>query len=140
MNGFYEWRHFAKKTYPYFIYPKDRSYFCLAGIWEEWTNRETGEIKKTCSIITTAAKSLMEQIHNTKMRMPLILDVADAKRWISPDLTKPDIENLLKPFGASGMDFHTVSRLLTSCTEDSNVPEVILREEYEELPVMLLAE
>ncbi|MCE7056282.1 hypothetical protein LZF95_16485 [Algoriphagus sp. AGSA1] len=46
----------------------------------------------------------------------------------------------MKPFGASGMGFHTVSRLLASRTEDSNVPEVILREEYEELPVMPLAE
>ncbi len=99
VNGFYEWRHFGKKTYPYFIYPKDRSYFCLAGIWEEWTDRETGEIKKTCSIITTAANPLMEQIHNTKMRMSLILNVTDAKRWISPDLKKPDIEILMKPFG-----------------------------------------
>ncbi|TXD80041.1 SOS response-associated peptidase [Algoriphagus ratkowskyi] len=42
------------------------SIFALAGIWEEWTDKETGEIKKTYSIITTEANSLMSQIHNTK--------------------------------------------------------------------------
>lgn len=72
------------------------------------------------------------------MRIPLFLNIADAKKWISPDLNKPDIENLMKLFGASGMDSHTVSRLLTSQTADSNVPEVILREEYEALAVMVL--
>ena len=138
VNGFYEWRHYAKKTYPYFIYPKGRSYFCLGGIWEEWTDKESGEIKKTCSIITTPANQLMEQIHNTKKRMPLIMDITEAKRWISPELKKQDIEDLMKPFHAKGMESHTVSRLLTSRVEDSDVPEVILMEKYEELPEMMM--
>ena len=138
VNGFYEWRHFAKKTYPYFIFPKEESYFCLAGIWEEWTDKDTGEIKRTCSIITTSANPLMEEIHNTKKRMPLILDLADAKRWISSDLKKPEIEAIMNPYPVSGMDYHTVSRLLTSRTEDSNVSEVTAPQEYAELPEMAI--
>ena len=134
VNGFYEWRHFDEKTYPYFIFPKEESYFCLAGLWEEWTDKETGEIKRTCSIITTSPNPLMSEIHNTKERMPLILDLAAAKRWISADLKKLEIEAIMKPYPVSGMDYHTVSRLLTSRTEDSNVPEVTEPQEYAELP------
>lgn len=91
VSGFYEWRHFKKKTYPYFIHPEDLSFFQLAGIWEEWTDKETGEIKRTCSIITTAENPLMEQIHNTKKRMPLILDQEAAIKWVYSELTKEEI-------------------------------------------------
>ena len=70
--------------------------------------------------------------------MPLILDLAAAKRWISSDLKKPELEAIMKPYPVSGMDYHTVSRLLTSRTEDSNVPEVTAPEEYAELPELVV--
>lgn len=134
VTGFYEWRHFKKKTYPYFIYPEGSKVYFLAGIWEEWTDKETGEIKRTCSILTTAANGMMEQIHNTKKRMPLILDSINARKWLSPGLNKEEIESLMKPLATSKMKAHTISRLVTSRTENSNVPEVAARKDYEELP------
>ena len=36
VEGFYEHHHFGKKTYPYFIYLKDRPHFALAALWEQW--------------------------------------------------------------------------------------------------------
>ena len=137
VTGFYEWRHYRSKTYPYFIHPHDRSYFALAGIWEEWTDKETGEIKRTCSIITTEANPLMAQIHNTKKRMPLILDRESALKWISSDLTKEEIKALMNPVSMDKMEAHTISRLVTSRTEKSNVEQVVEQEEYEELPPLL---
>tara|TARA_R110002020_G_scaffold184079_3_gene380847 strand:- start:40 stop:462 length:423 start_codon:yes stop_codon:yes gene_type:complete len=137
VTGFYEWRHFKKKTYPYFIYPKDNNLYLLAGIWEEWTDKETGEIRKTCSIITTAANSLMEQIHNTKKRMPLILDADNAGKWVSSGLEKEEIETLMKPIETSKMKAHTISRLVTSRTENSNVKKVEEQMRYEELPELV---
>ena len=137
VNGFYEWRHFKSKTYPYFIYPENTKVYLLAGIYEEWTDKETGEIRKTCSIITTAANGLMEQIHNTKKRMPLILDSANAREWLNSGLVKEEIKTLMPPLEASKMKAHTISRLVTSRTENSNVAEVIEKEVYEELPQLL---
>jgi putative SOS response-associated peptidase YedK len=137
VSGFYEWRHFKKKTYPYFIYPENNNLYQLAGIWEEWTDKETGEIRKSCSIITTAANGMMEQIHNTKKRMPLILDAENARIWVSSGLEKEEIESLMKPIEASKMKAHTISRLVTSRTENSNVAEVAAKEEYDELPKLL---
>ena len=137
VTGFYEWRHYKKKTYPYFINPENRKVFLLAGIWEEWTDKETGEIKRTCSIITTAANTMMEQIHNTKKRMPLILDSVNARGWVSDGLAKEEIESLIKPLAVSKMDAHTISRLVTSRTENSNVKEVVEQEGYEELPELV---
>jgi hypothetical protein len=41
-----------------------------------WTDRDTGETKDTVAIITTKANKLMEQVHNSKMRMPVVFTAA----------------------------------------------------------------
>ena len=38
----------------------------MAGIWQPWTDRETGEYVETFAIVPIKASKLMEQIHNTK--------------------------------------------------------------------------
>jgi putative SOS response-associated peptidase YedK len=81
-DGFYEWREFNGKKYPYFIFLKDKNVFSFAGIWEEWIDRWTGEVLKTFSVLTTDANPLMEQIHNTKRRMPVILPREREMDWI----------------------------------------------------------
>jgi putative SOS response-associated peptidase YedK len=47
--------------------------FAFAGIYSHWKDADTDEEIKTYSILTTAANKLMSKIHNTKMRMPVIL-------------------------------------------------------------------
>jgi putative SOS response-associated peptidase YedK len=44
----------------------------MAGIWQPWTDKATGEYVETFSIVTTKANKLMEQVHNSKTRMPTI--------------------------------------------------------------------
>ena len=46
-SGFYDWRDYNSKKYPYYIYLKDRELFSFAGIYESWTDRETGELINT---------------------------------------------------------------------------------------------
>ncbi len=71
----------------------------FAGLWESWTDAETGDELQSCTIITTAANDLVEQYH-PKKRMPVILDTEDERsRWLSPDIVeRPPIEDLLRPF------------------------------------------
>lgn len=99
-SGFYEWRHYkpagAKKeiAYPYFISLKEQPLFYMAGIYQPWTDKETGETMDTFSIVTTKANALMEQIHNKKKRMPTILNEAQAAEWISPNVSESKIMEL----------------------------------------------
>lgn len=132
-DGFYEWRLFQGRKYPYFIYLKDKTVFSFAGIWEEWVDRAGGEVRRTYSILTTEANSLMEKIHNTKKRMPVILPVAAERHWLRNDLTQAEILELTRPLDASLLQAHTISKLITSRTENRNVPAVQQYFNYPEL-------
>ncbi|MCK4256513.1 SOS response-associated peptidase, partial [candidate division WOR-3 bacterium] len=62
-DGFFEWREFEGKKYPYFIKLSNDDAFGLAGIWDRWKNNQTGDTINTFSIITTRANPLLEMIH-----------------------------------------------------------------------------
>jgi len=136
VDGFYEWRHVGNEKYPYFIYLKDRKPFAFGGIYSHWTDKSTGEIQKSFSILTTPANPLMEKIHNSKKRMPLILPRELQKQWIKQDLMKEEIINLIQPLEAELMEAHTISKLITSRKESSNQIGVMEKYEYPELSLM----
>jgi putative SOS response-associated peptidase YedK len=97
---FFEWRHFkpegSKKdiAYPYLITMADESLFYMAGIWQPWTDKDSGETMDTFAIVTTQANALMEQVHNKKKRQPTILPVELAEEWIFEDLTEQRIKEI----------------------------------------------
>lgn len=105
-TGFYDWRHVYrrhKKTgeplktadkYPYFVSVKDQEYFFMAGVWNPWTDRKTGEYIETVTIVTTEANALMAQVHNSKNRMPTILNDDLAWEWIMDDLSEERITEI----------------------------------------------
>ncbi len=105
-SGFFEWRHINtinKRTgkpnkttakYPYYISLKDKEYFYMAGIWTPWTDKDTGEYVESFSIVTTKANSLMEQVHNSKKRMPTILTDDLAYEWLFGNMSKEEITKL----------------------------------------------
>ena len=130
-DGFFEWHEHKGKKYPYYIRLKSRQAFALAGLWESWT--ALGPAKETFSIITTDANPLMAQIHNVKKRMPVILRREDEQRWLQKGLTAGQVSALLKPYDEGDMEAYTISRLITSRTEDRNVPKLLEPHEYKEL-------
>ena len=81
-NGFYEWRKEGNGKTPWFITTKDDSPFAFAGLWEAWSDKETGESLQTTTIITADANDFMSSLHH---RMPVILQPDAADRWFSGD-------------------------------------------------------
>jgi len=133
INGFYEWREFNNKKYPYFIKTINNEMFSLGCIYESWADKSTGEIRNTFSVITTPANPLLEMIHNTKKRMPLIIPEKDEKKWIEPLLSKEQIQELIKPYDESDMSAYTISNKVNSSKNNRNVPETMDKVEYAEL-------
>jgi putative SOS response-associated peptidase YedK len=104
-TDFFEWRHvfpMGKKgqplktavKYPYRIAVKNSEVFFIAGIYQSWTDRETGETLDTCALVTTEANELMKQVHNSKERMPTILTQELAGEWISDGLSEERIKEI----------------------------------------------
>jgi len=133
INGFYEWRDVNKVKYPYFIHTKTSDIFSLGCIYESWTDKTTGEIRNTFSILTTPANPLMEQIHNLKKRMPLILSSEDEKKWVEPNLSAAQINELIKPYPESDMIAYTVSKYVNSAKNNRNVAQSMEKVDYPEL-------
>lgn len=144
-TGFFEWRHvfpMNKKTgkplktaikYPYYISLKDQRYFYLAGVWQPWTDQSTGEYVDTFAIVTTGANQLLQQVHNSKKRMPTILSEELAYEWLLGD---PDEKRILEiasyQYPAEKMQACTIAKNFREALEPAK--EFI----YEDVPALEL--
>jgi len=138
-TGFFEWRWFkgGKVKYPYFIHCRDEKIFSIAGLWSSWTDKSTGEMRDTYTVLTTRANPLLEKIHNSKKRMPVILPREYEKDWLNPLLSKDDVLALCEPIDDQRLEAYTISRLITDRKVDNkDAAEVCKRFEYPELTLM----
>ena len=90
-SGFFEWQKRAGGKQPYFIRPKDKTVFLMAGIWDHWEG-EGGTIE-TCAIITAEPNSAVAEIHD---RMPAILDRHKALAWMDSGAGQGDLLKMLR--------------------------------------------
>ena len=79
-DGFYEWRREGDIKTPHFISLASGEPFALAGLWENWNDKESGESLQTTTLITTAANDFMTPLHH---RMPVILEASTAGEWLA---------------------------------------------------------
>lgn len=138
-SHFFEWRHYqaegAKKpaAYPYTIGLKNKDYFYIAGIWQPWVDKDTGEAMDTFAVVTTVANELMQQVHNSKKRMPAILTEDLAWEWIMEDLSEERIRQIASfQIPASEMYAHPISKNFKILEEPCE------EETYAELPALVL--
>ena len=117
-DGFYEWQKTDNGKQPYHIKMADGAPFAFAGLWEIWKDEE--EIR-SCTIITTGANDLMDEIHH---RMPVILHPEDYDVWLDPDFDEKELlTSLLKPYPADAMEAYPVSRRVNK--PSNNEPSVL---------------
>lgn len=133
IDGFYEWRLFNKTKYPHFIHSRDTGILSLGCLYDTWTNQATGEMIHTFSVITTPANPLMETIHNTKKRMPLVISRENESRWVSPELKADDVMEMVRPCADDVLEAYTISMAANQVRNDRNNPRIMQRVEYPEL-------
>ncbi|HEU5168615.1 MAG TPA: SOS response-associated peptidase family protein [Chitinophagaceae bacterium] len=122
-SGFYDWRHIFplnKRTgqplktavkYPYRVMVKDKEIFWIAGVWNQWTDAETGETIDTCAVVTTEANLAMSQIHNSKKRMPTMLNDDLAWEWMFGKLDEKRISEIARwQIPWQDLDFYTLAK------------------------------
>jgi putative SOS response-associated peptidase YedK len=121
-DGFFEWQKLSTgKKQPWLIEQQDQQPFAMAGLWECWTpktgpvgnDEDNGDVSGTgkgraepvisCTILTTEANDDMRPLHD---RMPVILPIEAWAAWLSPQSSKGQINDLLKPL-PNGLLFRT---------------------------------
>ena len=125
IKGFFEWQQNGNEKIPWYIYHAGEEIFSIAGLFDHWVETTTGETFNTFSLITTDANDLLAVIHNSKKRMPVILDRNDEKKWISRETSFDEAHSLLKPCPSEILRAHTISNLVNNKSANRNTPEVI---------------
>jgi putative SOS response-associated peptidase YedK len=101
MSGFYEWRQMDGKQ-PFYISGAEAPVLSVAGLWDNWTNRESGEAIRSCAMIVTEANPFMSEIHD---RMPVFLPPDSLDAWLTckggTEILEPASVGLLKAWPVS---------------------------------------
>ncbi len=84
--------------------------FAFAGIYDEWVDKESGELVSSCAIITTVANDLLSLIPHH--RSPVILSRKDEKRWLDPDLPLAEVTAMLQPYEAEKMNAYPIDKAI----------------------------
>ena len=119
-DGFFEWYRTTSTKTPYYFYLKNNAIFGFAGLWTVM-QRTDGSKLYSCTIITTEANTLMQDIHD---RMPVILSEEQAKQWLDPKLRDTEaLKKLLGQYDPSKMGLHQVSSRVNK--PENNDPDLI---------------
>ena len=135
-SGFFEWRWMdekGKSKVPYYISMPGQKAFSIAGLYSTFRDRSTEQRFPTYTVLTTRANSMMEKIHNSKKRMPVIIPREYEQDWLNPSLSQDDVLALCQPLNAALMEGHTISKLITNKKEETDVPRVLEPESYAEV-------
>ena len=96
-DGYFEWQWLdakGKNKQKYEIGLPNEELFAFAGLYSHWVDKNTGELKKTYTILTTEANPLLAAIHNSKKRMPVVLQREDESKWLQHE----PIEHFAYPY------------------------------------------
>lgn len=101
-SGYYEWRNMPDGKQPYFVSASDGGVLSIAGLWDRWTNPQTGEPVISCTMIITDANALARPVHD---RMPVLLAPADIGAWLGGaggiELLRPAADTTLRMWPVS---------------------------------------
>lgn len=136
VSGFFEWHALGNKKYPFYIHPDEKSegIVSIAGLWDEWADPETGEIRLTYTMLTRPANEIMARIHNSKERMPCLLRAELEREYLRESLRASQVTELLSlPYASRKLLAYPISRRITSRSEPTDTPEILNPHSYPEL-------
>ena len=100
-DGFYEWeKRTGAVKQPWWITREDHEPFAFAGLWATWRPAPDVEPLRTLTIVTTAASSALGHVHD---RMPVMLERADERAWLSPETPLDRALALCRPLERTAM-------------------------------------
>jgi putative SOS response-associated peptidase YedK len=81
VSGYYEWQDTPGGKQPWYFTARDGSpALTIAGLWDEWTDKETLNRLKSCTMIITEPNKFVAEVHD---RMPALLKEQQFDPWLS---------------------------------------------------------
>ncbi len=95
-SGYYEWQDTPGGKRPWYFTARDGSpALTIAGLWDRWRDKATGDTIPSCAMIICEPNKFVAEVHD---RMPVLLAEKDFEPWLS---------------GAAGVEL--LSLLLRTC-------------------------
>jgi putative SOS response-associated peptidase YedK len=114
VSGYYEWQDTPGGKQPWYFTARDGSpALTIAGLWDEWTNPETGKPLKSCTMIITEPNKFVAEVHD---RMPVLLTEKQFDPWLTGEA---GVESL-KPAPNNFLQKWPVSKRVNSSRADDN--------------------
>jgi putative SOS response-associated peptidase YedK len=100
VSGYYEWEDTPSGKQPWYFTARDGSpALTVAGLWDEWRGKTSGETLKSCTMIITDPNNFVAEVHD---RMPVLLTEKDFEPWLSGSAgLNPAAEDLLQRWSVS---------------------------------------
>ena len=97
-SGFFEWTGGKGEKVPHLFTAADGSpILAVEGLWDRWTDPESGDEALSATIIVSGASDWMAPYHD---RMPVLLGVGDFDAWLDgeagPEALRPAAEGALR--------------------------------------------
>jgi putative SOS response-associated peptidase YedK len=98
VSGYYEWQDTPGGKQPWYFTARGGSpALTIAGLWDEWQDKSSGETVKSCTMIITEPNKFVGEVHD---RMPVLLGEKNYEPWLSgaagTEVLKPAAEDLLR--------------------------------------------
>jgi putative SOS response-associated peptidase YedK len=114
VSGYYEWQDTAHGKQPWYFTARDGSpILTIAGIWDTWKNRETGERIQSCAMIIGEPNEFVAEVHD---RMPILLKPEQFGHWLSGNMGVEE----LKPAPNDYLRRWAVSKRVNSSKTDKD--------------------
>src|ERR1700689_4458629 len=103
VSGYYEWQDMPSGKQPWYFTARDGSpALTIAGLWDEWRDKTSGETLKSCTMIIGEPNEFVAEVHD---RMPVLLADKDFDPWLRAEagieLLKPAANDLLQKWAVS---------------------------------------
>jgi len=121
VSGYYEWQDTPGGKQPWYFTARGGSpALIVAGLWDEWRDKASGDTVRSCTMIITEPNDFVAQVHD---RMPVLLTERQFDPWLSGEagveILKPAPEDLLQKW--------PVSKRVNSSRADDNDASLIDR-------------
>lgn len=116
-SGYYEWGKGPDGKVPYWIHPTDDGPLAFAGLYGFWRDPAgaDSELLATCTIVTTAARDRLREIHD---RQPVMLEPSAQSVWLERRSDRDALWDAIDA-PAPSLSWHAVDRAVGNVRHNS---------------------